>query len=241
MSWSLLSESSVDLMRLIILPFSFYFTVILTLCRESFEEEQLVFHSAKGWCSIKNCVWSEHDSIKGKANISSEYPTLRSFFVDFLDVKIPDMKMLVKQLAVVATSSTQSVQAAKKLILQINSLNPSIKDLKTIRRLPIFPVKVGRKKFRLEKKDQDFAIMDCKRFATAFTTHLESGYLAMLDFLDIEDVHNLHPFISACQIEDRYLSNKVSELSCMLNIDPGPSLDLVFTMILRNRAHALFR
>jgi hypothetical protein len=167
------------------------------------------------------------------------YFSLREFFVEFIGVKVPDLGMLVKGLERVA-ATTRSVESAKSLIWQINSLNPTSQDLAALQTLPIFPVRVGNVEPQLQSRERDFAIVDREKLAYAFTNS-GVGPIAMLDFQKLEDVHKLRPILSALEVEDRYLSNVVKETACLSRPRSGLEQDEVLTISLRRRAYALYR
>lgn len=160
-------------------------------------------------------------------NISSQYKDLREFFVDFLGVQVPDLGMLVEELKKVA-ASTRSVET-KSLIWQINSMEPSAKNLRPIRYDTVFPVK-------------DFATVDRENLARAFVGPGVKGELAVLDFPGIGDVRKLQPFLAVCNIEHLYLSNVVEPITSFSSEEAKPiEPDNVLTRSLRRRAYALFR
>jgi hypothetical protein len=212
----------------------------LTLNRDRFHDSELIFALPDKWLSPEKCIWYENGQIKGRVNLYPQYD-LRRFLVGFLEIQVPDVGMLVSELKSVATS-TKSVETAKKLILDISALGPSKTELKTLWKYAIYPVRVGNQPPQLRKRDRDFAIVDRERLSRALQGPVVKGALAVLDFLEIEDVRRLRDFIVACGIEDRYLSDVVEETSAVPGrvadlLEPDPSL----TSSLRRRAHALFR
>jgi hypothetical protein len=149
--------------------------------------------------------------------------------------------MLVEELKKVVFSK-RSVESPKSLIWQINSMDPTAKDLRPIRSYAIFPVRVGNKEPRLLRDVQDFAIVDHENLARAFKGPGVKGELTILDFPEIEDVRKLQPFLAACNIEHLYLSNVVEQITSFSDEAAKPiEPDDVLTRSLRRRAYALFR
>jgi hypothetical protein len=194
-----------------------------------------------GWHSTGRCIWYDGAQIEGKVAISTLYPSLREFFVDFLGVKVPDLGMLVKELKKVSTSSL-SVDKAKSLIWQINSMEPTAKDLTKIHKSAIFPVKVGNESTQLQNREKDFVIVDREKLANAFRSPGVTGALAVLDFPKIEDVRKLQPFLAGLDVEDRYFSKMVKEITSFAGDANGSIVhDEDLTARIRRRAYGLFR
>ena len=216
-------------------------TSVLILPSEKFQKSKAIFAPPTAWYSSKECIWYDGDQIEDKTAISTLYPGLREFFVDFLGVTVPDLGMLVKELKTVSKSSG-SVDKVKSLIWQINSMDPSAEDLRSIYNSAIFPVKVGNGSTQLQRRREDFVIVDREKLANGFKSPGVSGAMAILDFMKIEDVHKLRPFLAALDVEDRYLSNMVKEITFLTgDAYTSSGHDEVLTASIRRRAYALFR
>ncbi|KAN0093560.1 hypothetical protein V8E51_016744 [Hyaloscypha variabilis] len=208
---------------------------------EQFRTLKLVFVLPQAWFSLGECIWWDKFQIKDKVAINTQYGSLRHFFVDFLGVNIPDLGMLVAELKEVATSS-RSVQRAKTLIWQINSMDPAAEDLTSIYESAIFPVKIGNEDARLASRETEFAIVDCEKLASVFMKPNSMGVLAVLDFSNIDEIRKLRPFLAGLNVENRYLSKNVKETTSLSGDAKGSAEhDAVLTAQLRHRAYALSR
>jgi hypothetical protein len=219
----------------------FQIPVLIPPISEEFRTLKLVFVLPEAWISLGECIWWDKVQIKDKVAINVQYASVRQLFVDFLGVSIPDLGMLVEELKNVATSS-RSVQRAKTLIWEINSLDPAAEDLTSIYESPIFPVKIGNEDARLASRETEFAIVDREKLASAFMDPNSMGVLSVLDFSNIDEVRKLQPFLAGLKIENRYLSNVVKETTS-LSDDAKRSTehDALLTANLRRRAYALSR
>lgn len=213
----------------------------MILIRDEFRTSKLIFALPKGWHSTEECIWYDRAQIEDRVAISSLYPSLREFFVEFLGVQVPDLRMLVKELKKVSTS-TRSVEKAKSLIWQINSMEPSAKDLASIQKSAIFPVKIGNDGAHLQSKEKDFVIVDREKLANAFRGPDVTGTLAILDFTNIEEVRKLQPFLVGMNVEERYMSNMVNEITSFAgHANDSIDHDDILTRHIRRRAYALAR
>jgi len=214
---------------------------LIPLISEQFRTLKLVFVLPQAWFSLGECIWWDKFQIKDKVAINTQYGSLRHFFVDFLGVNIPDLGMLVAELKEVATSS-RSVQRAKTLIWQINSMDPAAEDLTSIYESAIFPVKIGNEDARLASRETEFAIVDCEKLASVFMKPNSMGVLAVLDFSNIDEIRKLRPFLAGLNVENRYLSKNVKETTSLSGDAKGSAEhDAVLTAQLRHRAYALSR
>lgn len=103
---------------------------------------------------------------------------------------------------------------AMSLVLKINTLlsnespdgrlQEKFNELKLVK---CFPVRGKDGDVMLVDASADFAIVDNKRFGTAFTREAD-----ILDF-GLDEVHVLRPFLEATDLTDHYLSHLVKEIS----------------------------
>lgn len=204
--------------------------------RDSFELYNLVYDTFhKTWVPTSSCLWSKDAQIPGKVTILSQYGDLKDFFVGTLKVKIPDLGMLVEELSRVV-SQKLTVDEIKSLIWQINSFSPSRKALEKVKDLPIFPVKITKRKVEqpvLRDRRGNFSIIDRQPWADAF-----HGKVDFLDFT-LEEVRKLQPLLSSLDLDSRYLSRAVAEKSSFQGEVQEQSR--IQTRQLRSRAHALAR
>ena len=183
------------------------------------------------WTPPSACLWSQDAQVPGKSTISGQYRDLKDLFVGVLKVKIPDLRLLVEELKRVAQSSA-SIDDVKSLIWQINSFDPSIEDLETLRGSKLFPVRKANGRIELRTRMARFSVIDRQLWADAF-----EGKLDYLDF-SLKEVRTLQPFLAGMKI-GRYLSEVVIEKSSLQGIIPEPNAKR--TRDLQRRAYALSR
>jgi len=197
-----------------------------------FEEYMLIYDMlGQNWTAPSKCLWSKDAQVPGKSIISGQYGNLKDFFVRVLKVKIPDLRLLVKELKRAAQSSP-SINDVKSLIWQINTFAPTIKDLDKLRESRIFPVRKTNGELELQTRLARFSIVDRQPWADSF-----QGKLDVLDF-SLKEVRTLEPFFSSMEVGG-YLSEVVIEKSSLQSIPPKPSTRR--TRDLRRRAYALSR
>jgi hypothetical protein len=200
--------------------------------RNSFEDQALIYDVLnQEWTAPSACLWSQDAQVPGKSTISGQYRDLKDFFVGVLKVKIPDLRLLVEELKRVEQSSL-SIDDIKSLIWQINTFDPTIEDLQTLRGSKIFPVRKANGTVELRTRMARFSIIDRQLWADAF-----EGKLDYLDF-SLKEVRTLQPFLAGLEI-DGYLSEVVIEKSSFQGIIPEPSAKR--TRDLQRRAYALSR
>lgn len=185
------------------------------------------------WHPPSSCLWSSMARIKGKITISEHYPELEQFFVECLGVTAPSLRMLLDELKSVAELHPKK-KRIKELIFAINSLLPREPNVpaSTIMELDILPVDT-KEGIRLQSTRHDFAINDRQSLWEAF-----NGKASMLAF-KLEEVRTLRPFIQWLNLEDRYLSRTVKEIT--RNKSNSEPLSNKLTQWFRGKAHALFR
>ena len=204
----------------------------LSNSRGSFEEDALIYDMlGQNWTAPSACLWSKDAQVPGKSTISDQYEDLKDLFVGVLNVRIPDLRLLVKELKRVAQSSP-SIKDVKSLIWQINIFNPTSEDLDTLQGSKIFPVRRANGRLELRRRLARFSIIDRQPWADAF-----EGKLDVLDF-NLKEVRTLEPFLSSMEVRG-YLSEVVIERSSFQGILPEPSTKR--TRDLRRRAYALSR
>jgi hypothetical protein len=161
--------------------------------------------SSKSWHRIDACLWETAAPIPGKKVLSGEYGDLKNLFVTKLDVKTPNLQMVVAELEALS-GSDPPVQEVIALIRALNAMNPRPGDLSRLKSLNILPVKkAGEEQVCLRSTAFDFIILDHPKLANGF-----QGRLLVLDF-SLEEIKQLRPFLSAMSLNDKYISVRVSE------------------------------
>jgi hypothetical protein len=202
----------------------------------SFHKFKLVyFWPEKKWYSPERCIWGGNAEIEGEVTISTHYTDLENLFVRVLKVKAPSLATLVQELKRISSSSP-SVDKVKNLIWQINSMNPSAKDLSPIYHSRIFPVRKGNAAPELCSREREFAIIDGQKLGNAFKTGV-----SILDFSQIEEVWKLQSFLSGLGLKERYLSKLIAKESCSTHHLKGLQTEHRLTEDLRRKAYALYR
>lgn len=186
----------------------------------------------QNWVTPTACLWSNDAQIPGKCTIRDKYHDLRDLFVCILEVKIPDLGLLVEELKRVAQFAP-SIHAVRSIIWQINAFAPRGQALDTLRGFNVLPVRKTDGTVELRSSADKFSIIDRQPWADAF-----QGTLDFFDF-NLRNVRLLRPFLSSLSLETRHLSEIVVENSSFRGAVPEPSAER--TRHLQRRAHALSR
>ena len=194
----------------------------LTLSRESFEREALIYFDhtgTPGWHKPSECVWSDTTHIHGKIAINSQYSDLKDLFVGKLQVPQLDLTMVLDQL-LAARSLNIPASEVKELLKTLNSFlrteatPPRPNRLLNARVFPIREPSSGN--VILCKSDTEFALVDREGPPSRFI-----GLIKVLDFT-LQEIRQLKPLIAWAGLESRYLSRCVSEISCLGDGLPRP-------------------
>lgn len=180
--------------------------------RFAFEESALIYdatqHDESGWYKTSDCLWSSEVAIRGKAILDGCWEAQKSFFIDKLGVKLPTLQIVYDELR---QSPQNSISDMKIAILLFNSFLETEQtyslDPEPIRKANIFPVRDSNGTTVLSSTDVDFAIGDREKLKLYF-----QGKISLLDF-DLEDVCRLKPFFEWANLQDRYLSSSVEEVT----------------------------
>ncbi|KPM37810.1 hypothetical protein AK830_g8763 [Neonectria ditissima] len=208
--------------------------------RNAFLKERLVYASfgnSSGWYSIAQCLWSSATQIQGRIPLNDLYPDLETFFVGSLGVQELTIQMAYEELREMGTREpAPSVAKVKETIWAFNSLLDSegffngAQDIVSGR---IFPVRYPDGSVMLQTSRTQFAIADRKALREIFRPRAK-----LLDF-SLDEVRRLKPFLEWLDIESRYLSAMVREISTV----SGGRMDRLRypDREIRQKAHAFFR
>lgn len=201
------------------------------------------------WKSPSSCLWSSKAQLTDKLIVSGQYgrgghkKEIKAFFVECLKVAEPTLKMLAEELQLLTRPFAGLVPAEKdicvrriKIVMEaINSLplDESCLVRENLRSSSIFPVRWEDGGLSLETAEREFSIRDRENYWEAFNKKVP-----MLE-LTLEEVNELGPFLRWMDLENRYLSNRVTERSEFSGTPEECSGNL--TRDLRFRALALFR
>ncbi|KAM5345808.1 hypothetical protein ACJ41O_011669 [Fusarium nematophilum] len=186
--------------------------------RTAFEASPLIYHETPhgepGWYRTSDCLWSSETEIRGKVILDGCWESDKRLFVGKLGVKLLTLQMVYDELRQSPQSSTDEIKVA---ILSLNGLlqaERTLLDPEPIRKAKIFPVRYPNGTVVLSSVGVDFAIGDRDKLRTKF-----QDKISLLDF-DLEDVRRLKPFFEWTSLQDRYLSNSVTERTS-ISSDPG--------------------
>ncbi|KAH6999499.1 hypothetical protein EDB80DRAFT_724771 [Ilyonectria destructans] len=188
--------------------------------RESFETESLIYVKGR-WLKVSECLWSSETRIQGKTPLVDEYENLQEFFIDFLGVDTLNLQIVYDELLHLGRSPSPSVDQVKQQIQSFNGLlsdvssYPKVKP-EPLRRAKIFPVHFPGGEVKLFTGETNFAIVDRVTLGVYF-----AGQVKTLDF-DLNEVHEIVPFIQWLGLEERYLSRSVKEISTVDQTDLRP-------------------
>jgi len=206
-----------------------------------FEKEKLIAtfsEDGQSWHPPSACIWSIPSAeVRGKKDLAAEYdPSLEAFFVDVVGVPRLDITMVYHEL--MNTAAGDTVEMVKGLLRVLSSLllryvpDPSQLPQPLLQR-PILPVRLPNGEVQLCSWDESFVIMDRKHLGQVFC-----GKVKILNF-DLQELHELKPFIRWAGLSTAYISYMVRETSIL---NPGedrrvsdPRFDI------RHKAHGLVR
>ncbi|KAF5666653.1 hypothetical protein FHETE_6152 [Fusarium heterosporum] len=182
--------------------------------RASFQEIPLIFakkQGSMGWFKISDCVWSTAVKIHSKANLAESYGELKKLFVDKLGVESSLLRITYDELKQSPQCSVKEIKDTIELFNSYLSTRASTLDPEPLKKAKIFPVKYLNGTVALESLDVDFIIRDEFRCSDKF-----QGRLNLLDFGDRE-TRRLKPLFGWLQIQDRYSSRRIEELTSIPN------------------------
>ncbi|KAH7166472.1 hypothetical protein EDB81DRAFT_713041 [Dactylonectria macrodidyma] len=186
--------------------------------RAAFEASRLIYHETRPgesrWYKTSDCVWSSETAIRGKAILDGCWEGRKSFFVGKLGVKLLTLQMVYDELRQSPESSVDDIKTAILLLNGFLDTEPTRLDPEPIRRAKIFPVRYPNGTVALTSVDVDFAIGDRNRLKAKF-----QDQISLLDF-GLDDVRLLKPAFEWLSLQDRYLSNAVTETTS-ISSNPG--------------------
>jgi len=208
------------------------------LVRSQFEKDHLVYADGR-WHPPTSCLWSSPVKIGGKVILQGLYHNLQEFFVTKLKIKKAEVGMLVQDLTKKLKAKTPPPPVeVKSLLLKIAEMlrtereDSGAKDhFNALKQLSFLPVKLGAGDTYLAGIHSDFAILDHRQYAEAFSSSIRT-----LDFSQIE-VLKLDPLLTRLGLKARGLSHLVKEKS---TAGASSSRDDGLTKDFRNRAYAFY-
>lgn len=206
--------------------------------RTIFSNDRLIYARKRdqwGWYKSTDCLWSSTTSIRGKVTLDDDYEDLKSFFVDFLGVRLLTLQLLYDELR--QTKEHQDTAELRIALSVFSSLlgmaDASSLDPNPIRNASIFPVRYCSGPVVLRSADTDFAIGDRDYLREKF-----QDKITMLEF-DLVEVRRFKPLIEWLGITDRYLSNCVQEFTSVSDTSGNPILS--GPRDLKRKAHHILR
>ncbi|KAF5691492.1 hypothetical protein FCIRC_392 [Fusarium circinatum] len=185
-----------------------------TKLKKTFAEEPLIYFNVGNvsrWYTVGECLWSSATQIRGRVALNDLYPDLDDFFISFLGVQELTLDMAYDELKEMGSRvPPPSVAAVKETIWALNSLldtTPNPPDEEPVFLGTVFPVRYPNKSVKLQSGRTQFAIADRKTLGDIF-----APLAKMLDFT-LDEVRRLRPFLSWLDLEKRYLSTSVREIS----------------------------
>ncbi|KUL86125.1 hypothetical protein ZTR_07715 [Talaromyces verruculosus] len=213
--------------------------------RDYMERCGLVYHvnnneaNPKYWYSPRDCLWSVTTEIKGMRNISNLYEDLFVFFVDFLEVPTLTLEMVVDKLIEQGKDEGTSVEEIKETIWQVNAFLQSDQDHPNSSQVlngNVFPIRNPNNGdfVELRSSKTDFVIADREPLLKLFSDRAKR-----LDF-NVNEIHRLEPFLRWMDLENRYLSRSVKEITALGNDDSSKHL-MSSDRDIALKAHGLLR
>lgn len=193
------------------------------------------------WHTIQTCLWNSPFSLSGYEDLSTTYPSLKSFFVNHLKVKSATPAMLITELcalAETAQSQPQKIPDIRERLIQIGEILTKLKidepissALRKLRETKFLPRRATSGELELLGVADEFAILDHERYGIAF-----ANKSILLDF-GLYEVQILDTISQHMRLTSRYLSVAVNELSTVGEVQME-SVDL--THLLQSKAYWLY-
>ncbi|KAJ6789935.1 hypothetical protein PWT90_07563 [Aphanocladium album] len=182
--------------------------------KNAFKMSPLIMVPIQGlpsWYKTGDTLWSSSAAIRGKVTLDAHYYKLKAFFVSKLGVKSLTLEMVYDELKHEPQTGTQEdIRVAMLALSNFLKEERTLLDPAPLRDASIFPVVYGDNEPILRSAKSDFAIAD-----RAHLTEKFRGRIALLSF-DMEDIRQLGPFFSWIDLEGRFLSNSVREITTVL-------------------------
>ena len=200
--------------------------------KEQFENDGLIYHpQLRAWYPPSSCLWTSNTQTSGKVSLA-HYRDLEDFFVQYLEVKEPDINLYIEELKFLAAGNkSPSVELVKELIQYVNSMGPRQESLQDLQSCPILPVKDVNGQVTLRRPYNAFAISDRHDYKYLF-----KGKVPILDYTK-KEAHELQPLLSALGLVKRYMSLIVKETSTVNIALRHPEL----THSIRDKSYAIFQ
>ena len=204
----------------------------LLLDRSAFNDDELVYNPKnQSWYSPSLCIWAEDQiQLPGKISIATTYKQLRSFFVNTLSVRQPNLRMHIHSLKQKALENPDKGEIMQEM-LNICAFKPKPKSLEELSACKCLPVKLRSGTIDWQDRSGEFAIIDRREYGELF-----SGRVNFLD-LSLEEVHSLRSLLVGLGLEDRYTSKAVKETTAV----QGGLVNERLTNDLRRKAYAICR
>lgn len=171
-------------------------------------------------------------------SLTDDYEDLEQFFVGHLGVKPVELSMAIDELKDSASRGSAGLTEIKESIWVVNSLLSSVPNLpnpRTLSKASIFPIRRPDGNVQAASVATEFCIIDREPLESIF-----KGMVKILDFT-LKEVAQLHPFIEWMQLQNRYISNCVKEITSFHGEISTSTTTLNPHRQIRNRAHAILR
>ncbi|KFY37775.1 hypothetical protein V494_04632 [Pseudogymnoascus sp. VKM F-4513 (FW-928)] len=211
----------------------------MDLLKTAFESGALIYvpsDDRPAWYKVSQCVWSSAARLRGRVSLNENYNDLEDLFVGFLSVKPVDLSMAIDELKETGNRQPISKLEVKESIWTVNSLlstELSLPNPRAITKSKVFPVRQANGDLTFQSSITNFFVIDREPLKQSF-----EGMVKFLDFT-LEEVVELRPFLKWTQLEDRYLSRCVKEITSFYGgeamLIPNPDRQI------KNRAYALLR
>lgn len=186
----------------------------------------MIYHGTR-WYTSADCIW--HKSIKVGKNvpIKASYPSLETFFVRILNVKVATLEFVLGELtsASITSDTEEEWRAHRLLLLDVGAMVTDDCNAKSLRHIvdalrkkQFLPCRRREDEKMLCATDDDFYIADSKRYKESF-----AGKLYMLDY-SYQELTTLHGLLGLVGVAYRYLSENVEVTTTEGNSVLSPSL-----------------
>jgi hypothetical protein len=206
--------------------------------QRQFEDHGLIYvpsNDGTSWRKPSQCVWSTAARLRDMVSLNHEYEHLEDFFVNILGVKPVTLNMAIEELKETGNRESASIEEVKASIWTVNSLlcldsEPPPPELMATK---ILPVRYPGGGVQCVSAQTQFFIVDREPLRLPFEDRVK-----FIDF-SLEEVVQLHSFLTWARLGDRYISRCVRESTSVQNSSAQPISNPGREF--RYRAHALLR
>lgn len=194
--------------------------------------------NSQDWHTLHSCLWGTPFSLANFVDLSIIYPNLESFFVARLGVTNANPAMLVNEIRRMARGSEPRIDEIRLRLVDVgkmvakSGIDESVRRaLVALKEISFLPKKTADETLVLVGVNDDFGILDHKRYGEAFAEHS-----VLLDFT-LEQTQILDKVFGFLGLKEHYLSNIVREES---TVGEDAVVSDILSQQLQDKAYPLY-